>query len=105
MRPWSIFSYVSIEERIPTWHPLRQIRKLESQALNRLDTTLCALQAEESRTTVLLELPWSCWVSTSSLNNPSTLANMRQPPHVENGGNDLESFDQIQNVHALQSLC
>jgi hypothetical protein len=33
----SLFSYVSIEERIPASHPLRRIRKLADQALDRLN--------------------------------------------------------------------
>ena len=32
-RSGSLFSYVSIEERIPASHPLRLIRKLADQAL------------------------------------------------------------------------
>ena len=32
-RSGSLFSYVSIEERIPASHPLRRIRKLANQAL------------------------------------------------------------------------
>jgi hypothetical protein len=35
-RSGSLFSYVSIEERIPASHPLRRIRKLADQALDRL---------------------------------------------------------------------
>jgi hypothetical protein len=38
-RSGSLFSYVSIEERIPASHPLRRIRKLADQALNRLNPT------------------------------------------------------------------
>jgi hypothetical protein len=36
-RSGSLFSYVSIEERIPLNHPLRRIRKLADQALDRLN--------------------------------------------------------------------
>jgi hypothetical protein len=42
-RSGSLFSYVSIEERIPASHPLRRIRKLADQALDRLNPTFCAL--------------------------------------------------------------
>jgi hypothetical protein len=36
-RSGSLFSYVSIEGRIPTSHPLRRIRKLADQALDQLE--------------------------------------------------------------------
>lgn len=45
----SRFSYVSIEERIPASHPLRRIRKLADQALDRLHPTFCELHASEGR--------------------------------------------------------
>jgi transposase len=51
-RSGSLFSYVSIEERIPTSHPLRRIRKLADQALDRLNPTFCALYASEGRPSV-----------------------------------------------------
>ena len=37
----SLFSYVSIEERIPASHPLRRIRRLADQALDRLNPHGC----------------------------------------------------------------
>ncbi len=51
-RSGSLFSYVSIEERIPASHPLRRIRKLADQALDRLNPTFCALYAAEGRPSV-----------------------------------------------------
>ena len=51
-RSGSLFSYVSIEERIPASHPLRQIRKLADQALDRLNPTFCELYAVEGRPSV-----------------------------------------------------
>lgn len=48
-RSGSVFSYVSIEERIPASHPVRPIRKLADQALDRLNPTLCQLYAAEGR--------------------------------------------------------
>ncbi|CAK6688276.1 hypothetical protein IFHNHDMJ_00370 [Synechococcus sp. CBW1107] len=44
--------YVSIEERIPASHPLRRIRKLADQALDRLNPTFCELYAAEGRPSV-----------------------------------------------------
>ena len=51
-RSGSLFSYVSIEERIPASHPLRRIRKLADQALDRLNPTFCKLYATEGRPSV-----------------------------------------------------
>ena len=51
-RSGSLFSYVSIEERIPASHPLRRIRKLADQALDRLNPTFCALYASDGRPSV-----------------------------------------------------
>jgi len=48
----SLFSYVSIEERIPATFPLRRIRKLADQALDRLNPTFCFLYATEERLSV-----------------------------------------------------
>ena len=44
--------YVSIEERIPASHPLRRIRRLANQALDRLNPTFCELYAAEGRPSV-----------------------------------------------------
>ena len=51
-RSGSLFSYVSIEDRIPAGHPLRRIRKLADQALDRLNPTFCKLYAAEGRPSV-----------------------------------------------------
>ena len=51
-RSGSLFSYVSIEERIPASHPLRRIRKLADQALDRLNPTFCKLYTAEGRPSV-----------------------------------------------------
>ena len=51
-RSASLFSYVSIEERIPASHPLRLIRKLTDQALDRLNPTFCELYAAKGRPSV-----------------------------------------------------
>jgi len=51
-RSGSLFSYVSIEERIPAHHPLRRIRQLAYQALDRRNSTFCQLYASEGRPSV-----------------------------------------------------
>ena len=35
-QPGSMFSYVSLEERVPPDHPLRAIRRITDRALDRL---------------------------------------------------------------------
>jgi hypothetical protein len=44
-RSGSLFSYDSIEERIPASHPLQRIRKLADQILDRLNLTFIELYA------------------------------------------------------------
>lgn len=51
-RTGSLFSYVSIEDRIPASHPLRRIRKLADHALDRLNPTFCKLYTSEVRPSV-----------------------------------------------------
>jgi len=51
-RSGSLFSYVSIEDRIPENHPLRRIRRLADQALDRLNPTFCQLYAADGRPSV-----------------------------------------------------
>ena len=48
-RSGSLFAYVSFEERSPASHPLRRIRKLADQALDRPNATFCRLYAQEGR--------------------------------------------------------
>ena len=45
----SLFAYMSIEERIQASHPLRRIRRLADQPLDRLNPTFCELYAAEGR--------------------------------------------------------
>ncbi len=42
-RTGPLFSYISTEDRIPTGHSLRQVRRLADRALDRLPTPLPAL--------------------------------------------------------------
>ena len=51
-RSGSLFSYMSIEERIPASHPLRRIRKLADQAFDRLNPMFYELYAVEGRPSV-----------------------------------------------------
>ena len=55
-RSGSLFSYVSIEERIPASHPLRRIHNLADQVLDRLNPTFCDLYAAEGQPSVPPEL-------------------------------------------------
>ena len=51
-RSGSLFSYVWIEEPIPASHPLRRIRRLADQVLDRLNPTFCRLYAVEGRPSI-----------------------------------------------------
>ena len=47
-----LFSYISTEDRIPASHPLRQVRRLADQALDRLNPTFCQLYPEGGRPSI-----------------------------------------------------
>ena len=51
-RSGPLFSYVSTEERIPRAHPLRQVRRLADQALDRLNPAFCRLYPEGGRPSI-----------------------------------------------------
>lgn len=51
-RSGSLFFFVSIEDQIPSSHPLRCIRKLADQALDPLNPNFCQLYASEGRPSV-----------------------------------------------------
>ncbi len=48
----NLFSYVSLEDRIPSDHPLRPIRRMVDEALDRLFERLDALYAGEGRSSI-----------------------------------------------------
>jgi transposase len=50
-----LFSYVSTEDRIHANHPLRKVRRLADQALDRLNPTFCGLYPEGGRPSTPLE--------------------------------------------------
>jgi len=45
----AIFSYVSLEDCIPKWHPLRDIRQIVDKALAELWPTFDAMYAQAGR--------------------------------------------------------
>jgi transposase len=51
-RTGPLFSYISTEDRIPASHPLRQVRRLADQALDRLNPTFCRLYPEAGRPSI-----------------------------------------------------
>ena len=51
-RTGPLFSYVSTEDRIPSSHPLRQVRRLADQTLDRLNPTFCKLYPEGGRPSI-----------------------------------------------------
>jgi len=74
-----MFSYVSLEQRVPTDHPLREVRKLTDTVLGSLSRELDALYADSGRPSIapeyilralLLQVFYSvrsdgCWSSRS----------------------------------------
>ena len=48
-RTGPLFSNISTEDRIPASHPLRQVRRLAYQALDRLNPNVCRLCPEGGR--------------------------------------------------------
>lgn len=51
-RSGSLFSYVDVEARVPSGHPLRRIRDLVNGALSRLDERLASLYSREGRPSI-----------------------------------------------------
>ena len=51
-RTGPLFSYISTEDRIPATHPLRQVRRLADQALDRLNPHVCRLYPEGGRPSI-----------------------------------------------------
>jgi len=51
-RTGPLFSYISTEDRIPTTHPLRQVRRLADQALDRLNPHFCWIYPEGGRPSI-----------------------------------------------------
>jgi hypothetical protein len=82
-RTGSLFSYVSIKDRIPASHPRRRIRKLADQALDRLNPTFFILYASEGRPSVppeqlllasLLQAFYGCGSTACKVRNAEALA-------------------------------
>ncbi|MEZ5595762.1 MAG: IS5 family transposase [Pseudomonadales bacterium] len=48
----SLFSYVSLEDRVPKHHPLRRMRKLVDEVLTKMDSMLDAMYAEVGRPSI-----------------------------------------------------
>jgi transposase len=51
----AVFSYVSLEQRVPTDHPLRAIRKMVDQALRELSPHFDSLYASTGRPSIAPE--------------------------------------------------
>jgi transposase len=47
-----LFSYISTEDRIPSSHPLRELRPLADQALDRRNPSFCKLYPEGGRPSI-----------------------------------------------------
>ena len=51
----SLFSYVDLEERVPSQHPLRKVRRIVNDALASLDAEFDRLYAAEGRPSIAPE--------------------------------------------------
>ncbi len=51
----SLFSYVDLDERIPTRHPLRKVREIVNDALTSMDAEFDRLYAKEGRPSIAPE--------------------------------------------------
>jgi transposase len=51
----AMFSYVTMEQRIPADHPIRRIRAMVDEALGRMDATFSAMYAERGRPSIAPE--------------------------------------------------
>ena len=58
-----MYSYVTMEQRIPADHPIRAIRAMVDEALGQMDATFSAMYSERGRPSVAPErlLPVSIW--------------------------------------------
>ena len=54
-RQETMFSYVTLEQRIPAGHPMRQIRAMMERALERLEPVLSTMYAERGRPSIAPE--------------------------------------------------
>ena len=52
MRTGELFSYVDLEKRVPTHHPLRLIRRIVNEVLDDLDGEFAELYAAEGRPSI-----------------------------------------------------
>ena len=54
-QPGSMFSYVTLEERVPSDHPLREIRRITDRALERLSPRFGTLYIKFGRPSIAPE--------------------------------------------------
>ena len=47
-----LFSYVSLEKRVPANHPIRKMRRIIDEALEHLDTTFDEIYADDGRPSI-----------------------------------------------------
>jgi hypothetical protein len=70
-RTGPLFSYISTEDRIPAAHPLRRVRLLADQALDRLNPTFCKLYPEGGPRFRQSNCCWPCCPRRSTAFAPS----------------------------------
>jgi len=69
-RQSELFSYGSLEERIPAKHPLRSIRTMVDEALGEMSTRLDEIYPEEGRRSIYTSLR-SFWIPSTLTSTPS----------------------------------
>ncbi len=54
-QPRNLFSYIQLEERVPTDHPLRSIRMMVDVALSKMDALFAGMYSETGRPSIAPE--------------------------------------------------
>jgi len=92
-RSGSLFSYVSIEDRILENHPLRRIRRLANQALDRLNPSFCQLYVSVRQ--LHRHHPLTAGIGTGGLTAPGRDRDQPQPLAVAPERLDLQSSPRV----------
>ena len=55
VKPRDLFSYIQLEQRVPSKHPLRAIRKMVDVALSEMDTLFTQMYSDTGRPSIAPE--------------------------------------------------
>jgi hypothetical protein len=95
-QPGSMFSYVSLEDRVPADHPLRAIRRITDRAFERLSPRFGTLYVKFGRPSIPPEKLWRAAAASPVYDSERTAADranrvqpavslVREPPHGRRG--------------------